>query len=263
VIQLEQKKTFENLLSAIYRRQYKIDSVKELASLTTLADYYRALPTVSHTVVESLMAGWFFAAHPYGRFCGDLFNDALSASLKLRNSLLLNELLLLSLGPWSSQQHGRERYRLIKDPNMQRLAKGMYHEVCALVAQVQQELMNHVTSNAVTDISNEARSTLRGLMNQLATPPDGDDGEEVSLPKFYRALYEWKTIDTYGSDYSFPFRGDYTWGPNDALKRLLKNNLRFYAGSKAGERGYFEDYFLSAERLSDEDLPWDTTQTDW
>jgi hypothetical protein len=41
---------FEKLLCAIYHRSYKIERCAELTSLTSLADYYCALPILSRTL---------------------------------------------------------------------------------------------------------------------------------------------------------------------------------------------------------------------
>jgi hypothetical protein len=75
----------------------------------------------------------------------------------------------------------------------------------------------------------------------------------LSLPRYYRKLYEC------GKD---KYRDvEASVGP------LLKNNLVLYGQSGRHpnsdvEPGWEIDYFLCV-KIDDEDLPWDTTQTDW
>jgi hypothetical protein len=82
---------FNNLLCAMFSREYRIYNPKVLSILTEQADYYRALPIVSNSIASAL-----FNEHAM------VLTDpcaVLRSAYKLRHRTLFREGFILSLGP--------------------------------------------------------------------------------------------------------------------------------------------------------------------
>ncbi len=92
------------------------------------------------------------------------------------------------------------------------------------------------------------------LTNRIA---ELDHGETERLND---KISEWRQ---YQDGVSLPvyFRKVHSMGLIDASK-LLTNNLVLHGRDYLAGEGDYQDWFLCAE-ISDEDLPWDITQTEW
>ncbi|TEY34314.1 hypothetical protein BOTCAL_0638g00050 [Botryotinia calthae] len=72
---------------------------------------------------------------------------------------------------------------------------------------------------------------------------ESSDGSNFSQPRFYREL------TNRGEDFS------------EIFEKLLSGKLQLNVSAVAG-KGLYENHFFCAS-LSDEELPWDTTEIDW
>ncbi|KAL2070504.1 hypothetical protein VTL71DRAFT_13530 [Oculimacula yallundae] len=100
---------FPKLLSAMYNRPYKLESIGDLLALTTLADFHCALPIVSSSTTAALLNG------QSGTDLFFLYDDSLrgwSASLTLakniRNPVLFRECFIHLVGLWDPDHEDEE-----------------------------------------------------------------------------------------------------------------------------------------------------------
>ncbi len=114
--QHQQECAFHNLLCAIFTKPFQILDATQLNHMTTMADYYGALPILSYGLSGAL----YNSPH----FLRSIKNDAcrlLQSACKLRHAMLFRDCLVLSLGPMSEP-----RYEKFKDPAVAKLA-ARYH----------------------------------------------------------------------------------------------------------------------------------------
>ncbi|PVH87076.1 hypothetical protein DL98DRAFT_350421, partial [Cadophora sp. DSE1049] len=90
----QEQKAFNNVLCAIFNREYKISSAAELNSMVTQAEYYGVLPVVSN----SLTGPFYTSAGLLSPDCDA--TTLLQSAFKLRHKALFRECFIHVLGPW-------------------------------------------------------------------------------------------------------------------------------------------------------------------
>ncbi|KAF8865233.1 hypothetical protein BDZ45DRAFT_668679 [Acephala macrosclerotiorum] len=225
--------TFEKLLCAIYTRPYQIEGAKELLLLTDLADYYRALPILSRTLDGALINS--------PMLCGNIQHSATElfvAAAKLRNPLLFRECLIWIVGP-----HRKPAFHDLQDSRLRMVARCIHG-----------------------DISTKAMSAIHRMLRRGADDW-ADKWSEKSEVAMFSDLYAQSTShDPYGVDAAWYLRtvsnSFYSVLNHFDVYELLSSKLVLDNGFHEAGRGDHKDFFFCAE-ISDEDLPWDASETDW
>lgn len=234
----QQELTFEKLLKAFHRRPFEITSYNELELLTSLADYYLALPVLSTALYSSLCQSPNLVIEI--RRMPNLF---LQVAVKLRSEILLREALVFSCGPWHNPA-----YLTLEDPKLKLMAASAYHRIAATIMKVQ-ELCNLAQRGSKLWRENQHTHVANGLRNIL-----GENGTiltTLSWPKYIRSLSH---ASCYHSDYLVEMKA--------GCQLLLEDHRQFNPKRGLAGEGEFDDYFFCAQ-ISDEELPWDRTKADW
>ncbi|KAG4436033.1 hypothetical protein IFR05_008465 [Cadophora sp. M221] len=141
-----EQQAFTNLLSAIFSKEYLLANASELEFMTKLADYYRCLPIVSHS-----LSGTIYSSP-------DFFNSIRSdpctlliSAFKLRHPLLFREAFIMVLRPWSDPVYKQLEKNY---PKLFNQADGAYKEVDAKIS----KFHRHLFQIAATDFPVVARS---------------------------------------------------------------------------------------------------------
>ncbi|TGO46213.1 hypothetical protein BCON_0337g00020 [Botryotinia convoluta] len=147
----------------------------------------------------------------------------LELSCKLRHRELFNDCLVLISGYWPPDQLAFSTK--IEDTRLAKLAENVHNRVGTLQAR-----------------------TIQNILRMKSTPHAGDDlraavfGTGSSLVKYHVKLQKSILLP-------------------DTIDDITKNNLKLNTSAVAGEGEYIHN-FLCIE-LKEEDIPWDTTETDW
>jgi hypothetical protein len=225
-----EEKAFQNLLCAIFGREYSVTDAAELNAMTTQALGYGALPILSKSISRT------FSNSPglISSIGKDPCSLLVSAS-KLRHKVLFRECFIHVLGPWS-----RPRHHQLSEPALRHLAATKTESLNSWVLGAYEGIVG-LASGVISD------PTLARQFLDLA--PYCVFGNEILFPKFLRLCYEY-------------IENNYKDGPiYPPFSRLLANKLALNEDAVAGA-GDFADFFLCCE-LDDDELPWDVTQTDW
>jgi hypothetical protein len=242
-----QAEMFEKFLSSVYLRPYSIDSIPELTNLTDMADYYRMLPIVSHTLSNALL-------NSQESFIKEIKTDpcaVFEAAAKLRHKVLFREALVWVVSDWRHPAFKEEGG--LSNPRLRQVARCVYGEIAIMVSRSTSKILDGFLTPGCTEW---LKYFGKGVIDpQEEEHWDGDDTHlsdrlPLSLPKFFRNIVnDDASLDDVSVDPLY-------------LSDLLRNNLVLdQAGRVAGE-GAEEDCFLCA-KIEDEDLPWDTEEHDW
>ncbi|KAF7943897.1 uncharacterized protein EAE97_005967 [Botrytis byssoidea] len=211
------------MLNCIYRIPFEINP-EQLIELAKLANYYRCLPAASNNLYACFSMSPNFDIHKA--------RDLIESAYKLRQPLLFRDCVIFIAG------------------TMQRMSPLLYQDKNLNTQQALQQVLmavrNKIFENHLE--AQEAMYTKAGSSRELFKTM-----KEISIkvleqdffcqPYFYRKLL----------DREEEFFED--------LNDVLSGNLQLDNSAMAGV-GYFDYHFFCAD-LSDEDLPWDTTETDW
>jgi hypothetical protein len=146
------------------------------------------------------------------------------------------------MGPWSDP-----KWVLIEDDALAKIAIEASRRVSSIISRTQHDMLNLVGNLARA--KHASLPHLRKLEQKFAEKCLSPDGM-VLLPWFYRKLYE------SSGDLEPIILIKETIGP------LLRNKLALNPKCEQSGEGKYEDYFLCLE-IYDDDLPWNTEETDW
>jgi hypothetical protein len=171
----------------------------------------------------------------------------LELAAELRHPQLFRDALILSLGPWDDPQY--TKYFL--PPNLKKIAKNAYNELCAKIVSVQQSLLIELRPRKGQELKgNELRNKIESLTSHsVGETYDPTDGK-ICLPSFYRRLYQANSSHNVERVL------------RQHIEPLMKNELILERDGNAYISERYEFWFLCVT-IADEDLPWDTTETDW
>jgi hypothetical protein len=229
---------FEKMLCAIYHKPYKIDNCAELTSLTSLADYYCALPIVSRTLDSA-----FYISPNFDRILLHDPCEVFTAAAKLRNAMLFRDSLIFVTGPWSDPA-----YETLSDPKLKKIARRAWAEVAAKVGEAEGTITPRrlYEATAVNGSGYIEEAYFWVAVNNAHFA----ETDETCLPSIYQDLYAFDLKEE--NNFFVPI-----------LRELLENKLVLEGrGSKLLSHGILIGYFLCAE-IEDEDLPWDVNEIDW
>lgn len=119
-----EENAFEKLMSAFYNKPYAIVSFDELFRIEAMTDYYDALPILSQSIVNAILASWLFEI-TYER--ASISDKLLKAVTKLKNTILFREALVLIMGPWKSPMWKRLEE---KNDKLYKIAERSYEKTC-------------------------------------------------------------------------------------------------------------------------------------
>lgn len=230
---------FNALLSAIFRRQFKVRNCDELVALTNLADYYCALPVLSSCIDGLLFKEPALMSGMIKNAC-----EILLVACKLRHKELFNDAFILTLGPWWYPQYSRSCSPLrIEDEDLFSKAHSEFCRITDLVSRSHMRLFN---------LSYDARkhpNLGHDLVDILHSVPR-DPMNKMSVPSYFSKCYngEYKDRDGLAE-------------VQNALRALQKNNLSLHNQLDASPgQGQFQGYFLCVNVPK---VPWNESQTDW
>ncbi|TGO08200.1 hypothetical protein BTUL_0221g00170 [Botrytis tulipae] len=214
---------FVSMLNCIYRIPFEIDP-KQLTELTKLADYYRCLPAASNNLYACFYMSPNLDIHKA--------RDLIESAYKLRQPLLFRDCVIYIAG--TMQPMSRLFYQ-DKNLNTQQALQQV------LMAVRNKIFENHLEAQEAMYTKASSSGELFKTMKEISVKVLEQDF--FHQPYFYRKLL----------DREEEFFED--------LNYVLSGNLQLDSSAMAGV-GYYDDHFFCAD-LSDEDLPWDTTETDW
>jgi hypothetical protein len=206
-------------------------NLEELVALTSLADYYCALPAFSRSLYRA------FAQVTIDEWdCEEeQLSMVLKAAIKLRYADLFRECIILLAGKWDTEPD-----LSLYDQKISKLITAVRHEVTYELADVNEKILRLIAEHP----------QLAAEINKIKLDAD------ASLPEYYRLLRKGVYYDAV-CDY-----GAYRVQIKQVLERLMGNDLKFGGSKDLSGRCPFQNYFLCAT-IDDDDLPWDGTQTDW
>ncbi|CAG8954510.1 hypothetical protein HYFRA_00004423 [Hymenoscyphus fraxineus] len=256
----EESSAFHHLICAMYNRKYTILDFSALKLLTETADFFCALPIVSATIIEAVMTGpmtrmrmeeeWSSRSEFSRRAC-----EISKIAPKLRNPILFRDAIIEVVSRWDHHQESVSdigtKASDFFDRSTLRLIEREYARVSKLLARCSHLLLLRILDGRLWEI-----------------------GEMVPAPEDESA---WRSADFYhrirlriiekleGIHYRFirPETREALDKLRQSIDELLQNNLvldQSHCGP--GELGMHEHAFLCAE-ISDDDLPWDTSEIDW
>ncbi len=222
-------------MCALYIRPYTINEAEEVVRMAELADYYRVLRVVSHSLNEPMRDHV-----PLGFAVMDDPDKFIKIGVKLRNYLLFKDSFIMRLGPWVDQATDRCEW---ESARFAKLAERVHNRIGGSIAFIHSCLLAEIKRNKG---NNETMK--RCLADYAESGLLQGVGGLLSLPRYYQAIY-----DTQSPDGSSLFESD--------LEPLMSNRLELIKWIKAGE-GAYKDWFLCG-KIEDDELPWDIEEEDW
>ncbi|TEY31294.1 hypothetical protein BOTCAL_0804g00020 [Botryotinia calthae] len=247
---------FINFIGTFYGKSWAIKDTEALQLVTELADYYCALPVVSKSMHGSLFLGPVF--------CKSIFysptRTLLDLALQLYSHELFRECMICLVGKWqhSAYQHPIESQSEISynpkltSPKLNELAIKLHNQICTKVFTTQQqiEFYSQINPNAL-EVKGHIEICFLEKM-ELRETEHGANHRRVSLPEYFQA-----------------FKEESSGVLALAVSDILKNELVFNKSLRAGDivfpgdiRNDILPHFLCVE-IKDEDLSWDSNETDW
>lgn len=239
--QAQEQKAFNNILCAMFNRDYTITNGAELKSMVDQADYLCALTVISHSVSNVLQRSPGLLSDIKDHPC-----TILLSALTLRHGALFRDSLIFSLGPWSSPRYAELQHQA---PGLYSIAQTCYDETMKAVQQFWTSLPQLVVKKPDPGYSNH--------FTVVATEVFRSVGSSVDIHKNFLMPSMIRSIDVNANNLTSALQRNFL---KNAVAPLLKNNLLLHPSAEAGTDIY-NDYFLCFE-IKDEQLPWDTTQED-
>lgn len=241
-----ERESFKKLVGAMYNRPYTIKTHQELATMTTLADFYCALPILSTSMTAALLDSPMFKSQmgfERERFW-NAAPDLLVVAKKLRNRVLFRECFIHAVGQFVLGEKGP----LDEDPELFQLVQAQYVCLCQLLLTTHLDILL-VLYDARQLLGYEDRhkisSGLAGLRNR----------------EFYKAVFS--EID---ENITQPVNGLLRAASDrlkDNLSKLLKNNLFLDQGNGLGVASFKDEEYLLCAKIEDDDMPWDLEEFDF
>jgi hypothetical protein len=225
----QEEKAFQNLLCAIFGKEFSITDAAELNAMTTQADYYGALCILSNQISATS-----FNSPGLVSSIGKDPCSLLVSACKLRHKLLFRECFIYVLGPWSTLQ-----YAQLSNPVLLNLAIEKHASMKSRI---------FAAFEGIVQVAAGSAGVSQGIAAKMLNMAQGclDVHKKVLYPKFFRLCCEkYADYESYRPLFS----------------SLLANKLVLNKDAIAGA-GAFADFFLCSE-VEDHELPWDVTQTDW
>lgn len=251
------------MISAFYQQRIVIEDYFDLTALTLTAECHCALRIVSTALDSSFIHNRFsLEIQPV-----DAMN-LLEPAAKLRNKSLFKDCVILACGSWPFPEFKFPKAdEPLPRPEIMKLLNNTHNFIGAQVAEVEWALHNFLSHNPLngdSKVDDPFKVMREDVQKSLETLKwqHGQEEKHLRMPKYYRQI----TKMSVHCKNIFGFEGAHTRlfllpslqvGPGS----VLKNSMTLNRGAVAGE-GKYEHFFLFPE-ISDDDLPWDTTEADW
>ncbi|KAK6583446.1 hypothetical protein PZA11_004522 [Diplocarpon coronariae] len=231
----DETQAFGQILCAFYGVPYELKGVENLETITRLADYYCALPKVSHSILQPLLA------HRVN--VKDNAVVLIEIASKLRHAILFRECVVFLAGLWDDSDGVLEDRIAALQPHVRKIITDARNIIGFKLARSLEYLLR---------IKNEyyrRADNLYHFVRQILSEIGGGFRPPMSLvmSKIYRSCNE-------------------QWEEHLEIRReignVMANNLVLHDNIGYPGEGDHEAYFLCAA-VDDEDLPWDASQMDW
>jgi hypothetical protein len=219
----------------MYDWSFTVDSLSHFFVAVELADYYCALPAFSSGF------GGAFSTSP--GLLGAIIQDPhrlIEKAVRLRNAALYRERLIQCMGPWTGPI-----YESIQNESIKAISATAHAIINREVHDAQYELLDNIGRLFI-----DRHLSFKHAERIYAVECQGYRAcrnKGLLLHWFYRRLYE--------ADLVSPFMKKF-------IETLMENNLVLDSKVNQAGQGKYLDYFLYLE-ITDEELSWDTEETDW
>lgn len=243
---------FETLLLAIYLVPYQIANLNHFIALTKLADFYQALKIVSSSLTAVL-----WKSPDFVKVVPKNIELVLNLAVKLRQPIIFDECFIHAVGTPGTSGSSWSEVEQLATRSLIRLKTLELREKIGDISLQILDVQNGCHGSGSTGINAQ---TERNVCDAVA------DAAFMSQPcispwnqaEFFRLLYERIIqLDDEGGRLA-PLRG--------AIQELLENKLRLQFAEDfqtiVGKNGRYKEKFLCTT-ISDEELPWDTNESDW
>ncbi|KAL2063653.1 hypothetical protein VTL71DRAFT_5458 [Oculimacula yallundae] len=244
-----QTKAFKNILDTMYHHPYVLEHAKEIITMTNLARFYMALPTVSRSLDKALKDSWDSLDQLWIK---DNACDMLTAAYALRHKQLYKNALIWCLGPFRQPVYTKlEDRALLQAARCQafKLRATILDELYQIFGCMLEEYDDGLTDD---DPENKPIRMVINFIKLSARHIENQEDSTLHIPAlfdFFKDLRDQK---------------DETWSESIAkivFTTLTKSNLSF--GYCFTGQDPCRDYFLFSTVDSDWDLPWDAEELDW
>jgi hypothetical protein len=201
--------------------------------MTTHAEYYCALPILSHSLWGPLVNSPGLVPSIRKSPCHTLI-----AAFKLRHKQLFNDSFIHVLGPWKNP-----RYEQLKDlePKLFQLAQAAHATMHNKLLKVQQGMF---------EIFADAEDRFKDTAKNMVDLAEGAlENNSVLLPRYFRLCHDHGYKSKEGAA-----------AVKKLLAPLLKKNLVLDKSKNSSGQGEFKDFFLSFQVGA---YPWDDSQLNW
>jgi hypothetical protein len=227
---------------AFYNQTFSLESCNQLATMTSFARFYMALPVLSNSLSTALL-------HKDSRCMVEsiMCNEAkmISIAAELRHQVLFRDAVVLAVGYWRV-----DIYKLcsqLKNTKICKLVRNTHNALWAQIGRFQTSLLEldfpEITWQEMKDIA--GRSCARFEIDE-----HGYDGSSLCLPLYYHNLYKIEASDEHLTEVL-----------RTLIEPLLVNELILPVSEQRAE--LWRSNYLLCSTIEDDDLPWDTTETDW
>jgi hypothetical protein len=227
---------------AFYNQIFSLESCNQLATMTSLAHFYMALPVLSNSLSTALL-------HKDSSYMVEsiMCNAAkmISVAAELRHQVLFRDAVVLAVGYWGVDID--ELCSQLKNRKICKLVRNTHNALWAQIGRFQTTLLKldfpDIPWQEMKDIAGRSWA-----MFQI--DEHGYDGRSLCLPLYYHNLYKIEASDEH-----------LTGLLRAHIEPLLVNELILPFSEQRAEVWRYH-YFLCIT-IEDDDLPWDTTETDW
>jgi hypothetical protein len=218
---------------------YTFSDIEDIIRLTSISDYYRALPIVSRTLTDALLKS---ACVKY-IYDDDNTHRLLEAAAKLRHESLFRDCLAWTVNPWAAP-----KYLKLSDFKFKKAADKVHQDITTKVAEAHRMILCEIgedsdrypsTEEKLATAKSAARNSSVGVANHYRA-------EVIHLPQYFYEIHSSRNF----SRSSLP------------PEVVLRSNLTFSGDRARPGYGFWQDYFFCGE-VADEDILWDRTETDW
>jgi hypothetical protein len=210
--------------------------------MTSLARFYMALPVLSNSLSAALL-------HKDNYFIMDSIRtfaeETILIAAELRHQALFRDAVALAVGYWNADMD--QLCNQLKNTKLCKLVRNTHNALWAQIGRLQTELLQ-------LDFPEISRQEMKDVADKSWECAGVDDHGEIQrsicLPLYYHNLYKIKASDRH-----------LTGGLRGLIEPLLANKLILPFAERPNEE-WRTEYFLCIT-IEDDDLPWDTTETDW
>lgn len=207
----------------MYNCPFTISEINELAAIAELADYYLARPVLSSTLPAAL-----YRTRESMKMIMEHSVAVINLATVLRCDVLFRQAFVLCLGPFHEPL-----FKQFPDGPLRDLAEKKYTALRSQVLETQEEIMKSALLVSPYHVVAVLKYAVTG---------------RVSWPQYFRSI---SPSENFMRQLSI----------KKIMADMLQNVSSFPLAYKSGS-GDFKEHFLCV-KVSDDELPWDITETDF